>query len=506
VTGAQLKRAAIQERERRARANRLNPPGVKAVDVCHPRQAKLVNALVLGRIRNICALCGRQSGKSHGAAALAPLLLVLRTPNVNAIVVTATEASCEKMAFNPAVELNRNLGLGGRPSTAKGDLKIAFPNGSIVYYLGANNAATVDRLRGTPRLVLCVIDEAGIYKPDTLAAMIKAVRPGLRPLKGKLCVMGTPSPAGKQGTWWEITENQQYDQHRFDYRDNDRVDDFAHVEATIDEDLKAQFPAMTPAEARLTAWFKREYLALFEVDLSEKVYQLTNDNLVDQIPDAFELYCTAGDLGMSAHDTLVSGGWNQGSGVVYIVDQEEISGQDTLEYARMVKAHNAKRGPLAIVVDPGGLGQKTIKTVKKMHPTIPIEEAVKPPIPLQVRALNELLQGAHGWRLLVKRGSRLALHLASHTWVDGLVGGEIDEHGEHSDLVPPARYLAIKIRQFLTELPPPMTEEEKKRAKYLAGLERAKQNAKRQRGDGDTGYEQDEFEGDLSLDLDEADE
>lgn len=516
MTGAQLKRAAIKERDRRLRRGASQPKPIDVAAICHPKQAKLVNALVLGPLRNICALAGRQSGKSHGAAALAPLLLVRSRPGVNAIVVTATEASCEKMAFKPAVSLNRTLALGGVPTFGKGDMTMSFPNGSTVYYLGANNAATIERLRGTPNLILCVIDEAGIYKPEILAEMIKAVRPGLRPLRGKLCVMGTPSKAGKQGTWWDITQNPEYDQHRFDYRDNDRVPDHATVEQTIDEDLKAQFPLLTPAEARLTAWFLREYMALFEVDLAEKVYQLTNDNLVDAsaIPKLLPLNCTAGDLGVSANDSLVNAGWDPDADPIviggrrlmpiYITRQKQVNGQDSTEYARMVKAWDKDVQPLAIVVDAGGLGDKTIKTVRKMHPMVPIEAAVKPPIPLQVRALNELLQGAHGWILLLERGSELALHLAVPTWVDGLVGGEVDEHGMHSDLVPPARYLAIKVRQYLAELAPPKTEEELKREKYLAGLEKARRNARRD-SRGDSGYDADEFQDDLSLDLDQDD-
>src|SRR3954471_22503306 len=166
---------------------RLTPrkSGVDIDKVCHRKQAKLVTALVLGPRRNIVALAGRQSGKSFGGSALAPMLCVLAQPGVNAIVVTATDASCEKMAFLPAVELNRTLGLGGKATYAQGDRSMSFPNGSVVYYLGAHNQRTIDRLRGTPNLILCLIDEAGIYASDMLAEMIKAVRPGLRPRRGK---------------------------------------------------------------------------------------------------------------------------------------------------------------------------------------------------------------------------------------------------------------------------------------------------------------------------------
>jgi len=486
---AAYRKAAERELKRQAKA--APAPTVDIDRVCHRKQASLVKAIVLGALRNVCGLAGRQSGKSHGGGALAPMLKVLVTPGVNAIVVTATDASCEKMAFLPAVELNRVHGLGGTPHYASGDRSITFPNGSVVYYLGANNQRTIDRLRGTPNLVLCVIDEAGIYDPDTLAEMIKAVRPGLRPRRGTLCVMGTPSKAGKQGTWYDITVNPEYSQHRFDYRDNDRVPDFAEVERTIDEDLRAQFPNLTPAQARETAWFKREYLALFEVDLAEKVYRLTERNLFDGDPPRdLDSFATGGDIGVSANDALLSLGWHDTGGDVWVVDQEERSAQDSIACADMVNAHNEKRHPFTIAMDPGGLGKKTIMTVQRMYPNVPICEAEKPPIGIQVRALNRLLDGGPTWCLRVRRGSPLALQLATPTWVDGIVGGKIDEHGKHSDLVPCARYVAIKVIPFLPEETAELTEEEKAAERRRASVARAERN---RRMSTPSDFDQDEF-------------
>lgn len=474
-------------------------PTVDVARVCHPRQASLVNAIVLGPLRNVCGLAGRQSGKSFGGSALAPMLKVLATPGVNAIVVTATDASCEKMAFLPAVSLNRVHGLGGTPAFAAGDRSMSFANGSVVYYLGANNQKTIDRLRGTPNLVLCLIDEAGIYDPDTLAEMIKAVRPGLRPRRGTLCVMGTPSPAGKQGTWYDITVNAEYDQHRFDYRDNDRVPDFLDVERTIDEDLRAQFPELTPAEARQSAWFKREYLALFEVDLAEMVYQLAEENLVDSIPTDLDTFITGGDMGMSANDALVSLGWKESDPTyVYVVDQEEASGQDSIACADMVNDHNKKRHPISISMDPGALGQKTIKTVQRLYPDVPIKEAQKPPIGIQVRAVNGPLQSQ---RLRVKRGSKLALELARPTWVNGIVGGEIDEHGRHSDLVPALRYVCIAAVPYLPDVPVVQTAAEAELEKRAAMAARAERNRRAATKNPAADYDPEEFARDLMDDM-----
>jgi hypothetical protein len=166
----------------------------------------------------------------------------------------------------------------------------------------------------------------------------------------------------------------------------------------------------------------------------------------------------------------------------------------------MVQTHDALRKPFTIAVDPGGLGQKTIKTVKNMHPGIPITEAVKGPIPLQVRAVNELLQGAHGVVLLIKRGSKLALELASPTWVNGLVGGEIDEHGRHSDLVPGLRYVCIAARPYLPELPAEESPEEAARRKKLEDIERAQRNRRAANARG-SDYNPEEFSAELDTDL-----
>jgi hypothetical protein len=464
VRAATLFRRAA-ERELARQARQAGPAAIDLAKVCHPKQARLVRAIASGANRNIDALCGRQSGKSHGGS-MASLLVVKDRPRVNWLYVTSTYATCEKMAFNPAKFHNTDLSLGFTPLSGR-EMQMRHPNGSTVYFLGADHENTIVRLRGTPNLAGCIIDEAGIYDPENLKLMIETVRPGLRPLAGKMVVMGTPSRAGKQGTWYDITENDSYDHHRFDYRDNDRVPSFADVERLIDEELTAM------GLTRDSAYFKREYLALFEVDLAEKVYQITNDNLIDEIPTDLQTYTSAGDIGVSANDALVSIGWRPGDNNLYVADQEEAAGQDSIACADMVNAHNTKRHPLTIAMDPGGLGQKTIKTVQRLYPSVPITEAHKPPIGLQVRAVNQLAQGG---RLKLKRGSKLALELSRPTWVDGIVGGEIDEHGKHSDLVPSLRYCCIAGAPYFPFLIRELTPAEKELEKRRAQVARAERN------------------------------
>lgn len=264
MTAAQLLAAVERELARRVTVEAATPRTVDIDHACHLKQGAMVRTLVLRKARNVGVLAGRQSGKSHGGA-LACCLIAADVPGVNLVYVTSTYASCKRMAFLPAVEHNRVHALGAEPNYAEMTLK--FPNGTMVYFMGADTDRLIDRLRGIPNLVLVLIDEAGIYGSDKLKTMIEAVRPGLRPRAGTLCVMGTPSLAGRAGAWFDITENAHFEQHRFDYRDNDRVPSFAAVEQLIDEELAAM------GLTRESAYFKREYLALFEVDDNETAFR-----------------------------------------------------------------------------------------------------------------------------------------------------------------------------------------------------------------------------------------
>jgi hypothetical protein len=434
------------EQAQRELAKREKRRSFTAELICHVQQAAMVKSIVETEQRDFCVLAGRQSGKSFGGV-MAALLLALSRPKSNIIYVTSTKDTVAKMAFLPAVDMRDTWCLPFKEN--KSVRSLTCTNGSRVYFMGADSDKTIQRLRGTPNLLAVFIDECGVYSSDQLKAMIETVRPGLRPLAGKLVLLGTPSLAGKIGTWYEATINKAIEQPRFSYLDNDKVPSFAVVEQLIDTELAAL------GYTRESAYFKREYLAEFAVDLAEKVYQLSDNNLVDSIPMFYQRHATGADLGVSANDALVTLGWNDKSQDVWVSDEETASGQDTIAFALMLERLWLRRKPLTISVDPGALGQKTIKTVQSMFPEIPIEEAKKPPIPIQVRAVNQLLQSG---RLKLLRTSRLAAEMAVATWENGIVGSDINEHGKHSDLVPALRYVCLRVLDLLPQPKKPKTE------------------------------------------------
>jgi hypothetical protein len=365
----------------------------------------------------------------------------MANPGTNLIYVTATSESCQKMAFDPAAKLVTDYELDCRPYYNNHSIK--FANGSNVYYLGADNPKTIGRLRGTPNLISCGIDEAGVYKSDTLKAIIQAVRPGLRPRAGLLWVGGTPSLDGPHGTWYDITQSDKFKQHYFDYRDNDRVPSFADAEQLIDEDLASQ------GFTRQSAYFLREYLAEFAIDLSERVYQFSEEkNLYTVLPSSLTSFLVCGDTGVKDADALGVLGWSATDPTVYLVKEFIKRGQDVDDLAQILVQLWAEYKPIKIVLDAGA-NLKSILTLQNRYRDIPIEAAIKPAINQQIAETNNFLRTG---QFKCLRSSRFAKEVRLPVWQDGKVGGKVNEDGPRkSDIVPGIRYGLISARPFLPD-------------------------------------------------------
>jgi hypothetical protein len=439
LTAAKLARAARRELARRARQTGGRRDAFLKREHYHGPQRALVAAIAdtsPDAARLITELASRQSGKSFGAGGGA-LELGEASPGCNIVYVAATFDSCERMGFKPAKVMAEAFELGCWIT----DMQIELPGGCTIYFLGANTERFIDRLRGIPNLVAAIIDECGIYKSDDLKTMVDTLMPGLRPRRGKLVLMGTPSKGGKLGAWYKATQHAGWLHLKMSYRDNDRVPTHIDVDKLIDEELSAL------GYTRQSAYFLREYGnedgPQFVVDASEKVYELTDANLIDELPERVGAnVVTGGDIGERANDALLSFDWDDDD-YVYLREEKYARGQDSIAFADMVYDVHDRLAPIEIATDPGGLGKKSIDTTRRLYPGVHITEARKGPVVLQVRALNQLLRGG---RLKMLRGSRLAADLSTPTWdvsPDGVK--TINEHGSHSDGVPSARYAAQVI-------------------------------------------------------------
>jgi len=468
--------AAARELLRRERQQ-----AVEVDRVCHPKQASMVNALVLRQVRNIDVLAGRQSGKSHGGA-LAACLIAARTPNVNLVYVTSTYASCKRMAFLPAVEHNRTHALGA--AVNDGDMVLTFQNGTRIYFMGADTDRLIDRLRGIPNLVLVIIDEAGIYGSEKLKTMIEAVRPGLRPMAGTLCVMGTPSLAGRHGTWFEITENPHFQHHRFDYRDNDRVPSFAEVERLIDEELRAM------GLTRESAYFKREYLAQFDVDLSETAFRYDREiaGYEGDPPPWLEHFSVGIDPGTRDRTAIEVWGWGLKSPLVYHVYEmvtERNANWSWSQIGAELGRIRERWNPAYWYYDAGG-SKMTLDIFTRDYGVPVVKAAVKSDLPGQVARFADMLGRGQA---KIRVGSALEHDLQRAQWdkdarLQGLYRWSSICHPDAADA---ARYgLQAYYDAYVAPPPEPKDDMERHRAQIRAELaEVARAEAARASNDSD---------------------
>jgi len=451
--------AAKRELDRRARRARFDP-----IAICHPKQA----AVVADPSRNLVVVAGRQSGKSF-VAVLCALLWARSTERCNVVYVSATYASVKKMAWQPLLAINREYALGGHPNYT--ELSMSFPNGSTIYLLGVDSEKSADKARGIPRLVGAIVDECARYDPDVLRYLLRdVIRPGLRPMAGRIMLAGTPSPLGKVGPLWEARENPAFSHHTWDAYDNTKVGTREQIEKIIEDDLK------TELQGREGAWFRREYLAEWVVDEESRVYHFDEDrNTYDQLPNDLNMFACAGDIGVRDADAMAIVGWNDDRPDLYLVEEVIRRGQDALDMGVEVERVWNTFNPIVLAFDGGGGGLKTILTIQHLYPNAPIKAVDKPNVNMQVKALNQLLR-----RLKVRRGSRFYEEVRNSEWLHGIVNGRIREYG-HSDIVPAMRYLAVEVLQYLPgELEvfraPPPSLQDRYREQAVREARRVRQN------------------------------
>ena len=453
---ARIKRALEREIAKRALAQQNAPRDFTAALLCHKKQADFVQAVLAHRFVTVCA--GRQSGKSHAAVA-AGIEICRSRANVSVLYIASTHDSVKRMAWKAAIKFNTDHNLGATPNYT--DLSLTFPNGSQLVLIGVDTEKAADRVRGIQRLVAAFVDEMQLFSPEVSTALLRdAIRPALRPLRGKLILMGTPNKLGMIGPWWEAIQRSEAlgkadgQQHHFRWTVYDTegilIDGvpvtLADIEATIQEDLEIE------KQTKDSAWFQVEYMAEWVVDMAARAYHFTDDaNVYDELPEGLEFALTFGDIGVNDEDAFGSLLWRSDDPTLYLVEHEIASGLTTRDEEVILGRIWDERSPIEVVLDTGGQGAKTFITVQEAMPQLPLVAARKPAINVQVKRLNDVLDG--GW-LKVHRDSRFRSDVRKATWKNGIVNGKLMETGAaKSNIVPGVRYGVIHVTQYLPERP-----------------------------------------------------
>jgi hypothetical protein len=327
-----------------------------------------------------------------------------------------------------------------------------------------------EKIRGIPRLALAIVDECQRYPDEMLNTLTRdVIRPALRDMRGAIWLMGTPNPSGKLGRFWELWNNKRWSRHGCTIYDNTKLGTAEETEAIISEDLEVE------GLTKESAWFRREYLAEWVVDLASRVYHFDEArNVYETLPRDLDHWLLGVDLGTADADAIAPLGWRDDASEIYLAHEDVVTGQTVQRLAEKLGAIWAFLNPIKIVVDTGGGGLKTLVSVQHLLPDVPLMAATKPPVNLQVKMLNNVLKTG---RLKVPRGSRFADDCRGARWVEGIVGGKVDETGaKHSDLVPAVRYAVIAAAPFWgtdDERTPEQRERERQEAEEQARLLKA---------------------------------
>lgn len=475
---AALRRAADRAYQRSARAGKGGGENFTRERVLHGGQRKAVASLVATLV--ICA--GRRWGKSI-AACYKAYEVARATPNVTCCLIGATQGSISRNLWGPLREMNRVYGLGAVPLKGVEGWSMTLPNGSQVVLLPVDSVDAADKVRGLSKVAFIAIDECQRYRKEVLDYLLldvlKAMYIDLRAggLNVQTWLMGTPNPLGKVGTFWEYMQRPTVDVHHGTVHDNEKLGAREVIERVIDEMLAEERDDDGQPFTRESVWYRREILAEWAVDIRRRVYVFDDEkNIVAAIPPDLTHFALIGDIGVRDADAVAKLGWRDGDPTLYLVDEMITRGQDTLDLARQTgKAIEACK-PLVCAFDGGGLGLKVIMTLRRLFPKQGIRSVTKPPVNLQVKALNNLL--AQG-RFKCLRTSRFYAEVRNSEWEDGIVNGKIIETG-HSDIVPTMRYAALELTRLLPDAPRVETPEEKFERERLASVERAERNRRNQ--------------------------
>ena len=116
-------------------------------------------------------------------------------------------------------DLNRRLELG---ATFKAqEMAYTFPNGSVIYLVGADNSEDeMSKLLGQ-KFKLCIIDESAFFKQDLRKIVYEILKPACADLRGTIAMISTTRDLTK-GLYYEVTNGEEagWSVHKWSAEDN----------------------------------------------------------------------------------------------------------------------------------------------------------------------------------------------------------------------------------------------------------------------------------------------
>lgn len=330
----------------------------------------------------------RRAGKSETAPAYA-LSVGLEAP-AGAIVyyVAITRLRSKELAWQALKDFNERYSLGFHPNET--ELSLTAPGGAIVRLTGADKLKEAHKRRGD-KCVLVLIDEAQMYPPEVLKALVDDVfGPTLEDYQGTIVLFGTPGIVC-EGYWYELTRNEDdasraqrlegWETYDWNVLDNPFM---AHMKQRLPELLKERgWTEDHPTYLRewRGRWVNDSGALFYRYDESKHAYD-------GVLPEGHVwLHAVGVDLGTDDAFSYVVWAFSGTCEELYEVESFSESGLIPSQWSKILWGVVQRFNPVATKVDTGGLGKAIVLDMQQKD-GLPVEPAEKAHKPAYVALLN----------------------------------------------------------------------------------------------------------------------
>ncbi len=343
------------------------------------------------------AVCSRRAGKTIACAAHL-IHTAITNKDSTSLYITLSGTSGKRIIWKEFKKIVKNFDLKAKVNDL--ELSITFPNGAVIYIVGAKDATEIEKFRGLP-IKLCYIDECQSFREYIKDLIDDIIGPALIDYAGSLCLIGTPGPV-PTGYFHECAvKSVEWSKHHWTFWDNPFIpvtSKMTHQQVFDREMRRRGVTATDPSVQR--EWFGKWVL---DSDSLLIHYNATKNDYNELPKDKFT-YVLGIDIGFNDADALAVLGWTDNSPDTYLIEEIVAPKQGITELVDQIKSLQKKYEISKMIMDMGGLGKKIGEEMTRRY-LIPIEAADKTRKMENVELLNDSLRTG---RLRAKANSRFA--------------------------------------------------------------------------------------------------
>jgi hypothetical protein len=348
----------------------------------------------------------RRAGKS--VSCVADLVhTAISFDNTICLYITLSRKNAKRLVWPEFKRINSLFNLQGEPNES--DLSIRFPNGSMVYLLGASDRASIEDFRGLA-IKKVYLDESQSFPAYIEQLIDDVLGPALMDFAGQLILIGTPGPI-PSGYFYELTKNKNWSHHTWSFFDNPKLPfllkGLTHQDMLDRELTRRGVDRNDPS-------ILREWFGQWVVDENSLVYRYNKEiNDYASLPtEGNWTYILGVDLGFNDADALAVLCYSDRTPQTYLVEEVVERRQDISTLCKQIDRLKGLYPISKIVVDTGGLGKKIAEEIGKRY-TIPMQAAEKNRKVEYIELMNDALRTG---RLLVKANSLFAHDAQKVEW------------------------------------------------------------------------------------------